>query len=56
MRNHTLNLLLKETTPVDPILAQLVQEGFLPKIILAVMEEFPPLMGGHVICKIQEAK
>jgi len=44
MGNHALNLLLREATPVDPILAQLVQEGFLPKIVSDVIEEFLLLM------------
>jgi len=44
MENHTLDLLLKEATPVDPILTQLAQEGFLPKIMPDVIEEFLLLM------------
>jgi len=35
--------------PIDPIVTQLVKEGFLPKIVLDVMEEFPLLMGEHVM-------
>ena len=40
MENHAFDLLLWEATPVDPILTQLVQEGFLPEIVPDVIEEF----------------
>ena len=44
MENHALDLLLGEAMPVDPILTQLVQEGFIPEIVLDVIEEFLLLM------------
>ena len=39
----------EEGTPVNPILTQLVQEGFLPEIVFDVIEEFLLLMRGQVI-------
>ena len=49
MGNHALNLLLREATPVDPILAQLVKESFIPKVHLDIMEELLFLMGGEIM-------
>ena len=49
MKDHALDLVLEKATPVDPILTQLVQEGFLPEIVFDVIEEFLLLMGGQVI-------
>jgi len=49
MRNHTLNLLLSETTPINPIIAQLIKEGFFLKTVLNIMEELLLLVGGQVM-------
>jgi len=49
MRNHVLNLPLREVTSVNLVLTQLVKEWFLPNIVLNIMEELFLLIGGQVI-------
>jgi len=49
MRNHALNLLLREAMPVVPILTQLVEEGVLLKIVPDIIEKFLLLMRGQVM-------
>ena len=49
IRNHALNLFLREVTPVNFILTQLIEEWLLPKVHLNIVEELFLLMGGEAI-------
>ena len=49
IENHALNLLVGEATPVDAILAQLVEKWLLQKIHLYGMKELLLRIGGQVM-------
>jgi len=49
MRNHALNLLLRKVMSIDPILTQLVKEGFLLKIAVDITKELLLLLGKQVM-------
>ena len=46
MGDYTLNFPLRKASPGNPILAQLVEKGLLPKICLDIVEEFLFLVEG----------
>ena len=65
VKKHARNLLLEEASPINPILTQLVEKGFFPKILLDVVEELLLLMGrqvmrhdfrGEIVCNVSKPR